>query len=276
MFFGFKAGDSNIYRWTSAFVLAGTIAQAPAFCEQGYSITQTAKSGAALGGGMTLYISPQGMRTYEAKSGVSVLTHAPSWIVYIFNDKTKRVYSTNLQPWLDSFKRRNIGGRFEGASWKRGNPNGAVAGVRAYEFVMDKPPMLKTTSRALNGKAKNYQQIQSASLWVASDIATPPEVSKLICQFYGVPDCQRIPLRMTVNEAGKPPQVAVDTSRVAKMNIPDNMFAVPRGYQPVKQDSDVFIDKESMDTLDEMLNDLDSPSPKRGGAPQRPGYPQRR
>ena len=121
---------------------------------------------------------------------------------------------------------------------------------------------------------KNYQQIQGASLWVASDISTPPEVSKIICQFYGVPDCQRIPLRMTVNEAGKPPQVAVDTSRVAKMNIPDNMFAVPRGYQPVKQDSDVFIDKESMDTLDEMLNDLDSPSPRRGTTPQR--VPQRR
>lgn len=275
MFSGLMAADSkNIYRWATAFLAVGTIAQTPAFCEQGYAITQTAKSGAALGGGMTLYISPQGMRTYEAKSGVSVLTHAPGWTVYIFNDKTKRVYSTAMQPWLDSFKRRNLGGRFEGASWRRGNANGAVAGVRAYEFVMDKPPQIKTTSKSLNGKMKAYGQIQGASLWVASDIATPPEVSKIICQFYGVPDCQRIPLRMTVNESGKPPQVAVDTSRVAKMDIPNNMFSVPNGYQAVKQDSDVFIDKESMDTLDEMLNDLDSPSTKRPGA--RPGTPQRR
>lgn len=270
MFFGFRAAASkNIYRLGAATLVLGTISQTPAFCEQGYSITQTAKSGAALNGGMTLYISSQGMRTYEPKSGVSVLTHAPSWTVYIYNDKTKRVFSTQLQPWLDSFKRRNLGGRFEGASWKRGNPNGAVAGVRAYEFVMDKPPVVRTSSKSLNGKMKNYQQILGASLWVASDIATPPEVSRIICQFYGVPDCQRIPLRMTVNEAGKPPQIAVDTSRVAKMNIPDSMFAVPRGYQPVKQDSDVFIDKESMDTLDEMLNDLDAPAPKRGTTPQR-------
>lgn len=248
--------------------------------EQGWSLYQSAHGGAALSGGMTLYITPNGMRTNEPKSGINLMTHGPSWTVYIFNDKTKRMYSTALQPWLASFKKRNLVGRFEGATWKRGTQNTAIAGIRAYQFIMDKPPVIKTTSKALNGKMAHYNTMTGASLWVASDIQTPPEVSNILAQIYGVPDCQRIPLRVVVNETGKPPSTAVDTMRVAQIGVPDSMFAVPRGYVATQSDSDVFIDKESADTLDEMLQDLDQPTRRpaqRPGQPaQRPGQPYRR
>ncbi len=233
--------------------------------EAGYQVTQIAKGGAALSGGMTLYITPQGLRTVDPKNGVCLMTRGPQWTVYIFNDKTKRLFQSPLQPWLQSFKTRNLVGRFEGASWRRGR-QGAVAGVNAYEFVMDKPPPVRTTSKAINGKLAKYGGITSASLWVASDIVTPPQVSEIMARLYGVPDCQRIPLRVLMTETGKPPQTAVDTTRIARMTVPDSVFAVPSNYTPCKQDSDVFIDKESMDTLDEMLSDIDSP-PKRRPAP---------
>lgn len=260
----------GIFALLASFICSGSPGLS---AESGWSLNQTATSGAALGGGMTIYISPNGLRSYEPKSGVSLLTHGPNWTVYIFNTKTKRMFSTQLQPWLQSFKQRNLVGRFQGASWKRGNPNGQVAGVRAYEFVMDKAPPVRTSSKSINGKIQQYGAIQAASLWVASDIKTPQQVSDILCNLYGVPDTQRIPLRVTLTQGGKT-STAVNTTTAARMNIPDNIFAVPTGYQMVKQDSDVFIDKESMDTLDEMLNDLDSPSTRR--PTQRPGYPQQR
>lgn len=240
---------------------------APAFAIDGWSLNQTAKGGAALSGGMTLYITANGMRTFDPKNGVSLMTRGPNWTVYIFNDKTKRMFQSPFQPWLASFKQRNLVGRFEGATWRRGSANGSVSGVRAYEFVMDKPPVVQTNSKSISGKIKQYGSIQAASLWVASDIATPPEVSNILCKIYGVPDCQRIPLRVVVTERGKAPATAVDTVKISHINVQDSLFAVPSNYQVVKTDTDVFIDKESMDTLDEMLQDIDAPSTPR----RRPG-----
>ena len=241
--------------------------------ENGWTLTQYARGGAALSGQMTLYITPNGMRTYDPKNGVSLMTHGPSWQVYIYNSKTKRMFQSALNPWLQSFKSRGLAGRFQGASWRRGNTNGVVAGVRAYEFVMDKPPAVRTNNKTINGKVKQVAQMQSANLWVASDIATPTQVSNILSSLYGIPDSQRVPLRVQVLEQGaRAPSSLVDTLRVQQGNIPDATFAVPTGMTSVRQDADVFIDQESMDTLDEMLQDLDSPSPKR----RPPGTPVRR
>jgi hypothetical protein len=200
------------------------------------------------------------------------MTRGPNWTVYIFNDKTKKIFTSPLSSWLASFKQRHLVGRFEGATWRRGNENGRVANARAYEFIMDKPPPMRTSSKALNGKMKNYGTLQGASLWVASDIQTPREVSNILSQIYGVPDCQRIPLRVVLTESGKGQSIAVDTIKVSHINVPEAAFAVPKGYQITKTDTDVFFDKESTDTLDDLLQDLDNPdSPK-----SRPGQPPQR
>lgn len=259
----------------SVLTLLGLSVANAAFAEPGWSVTQAAKGGTALTGQMTIYITSNGMRTYDPKNGVTLMTRGPNWTVYIYNTKTKKIYQSALQPWLASFKQRGISGRFDGASWKRGNSNIAVAGQRAYEFVMDRPPQVKTNSKSLSGKVKKYgSSIQGGSLWVASDIATPPQVSNIISQLYGIPDSQRIPLRMVAIENGRP-STMMDTTKVARIDVPASIFAVPGGLQPVKQDADVFIDQESMDTLDEMLQELDTPAPKRPAPGTRPAAPRR-
>lgn len=232
-----------------------------AFAENGWAVTQMSKE-ASLSGSLTLYITPSGMRSMDPKSGLNMFTKGPNWTIAIFNDKTKRIYQSPLQTWLMSFKQRGLSGRFDGATWRRGK-EGVIGGVRAYEFVMDHPPPIRTNAKTLNGKMAKFGGLSSATMWVAADIATPPQVSDLLSKLYGVPDCQRIPLRVTMTEIGKPPKVAVDTVRVAQVNVPDSVFGLPRGYQPVRQDSEIFIDKESMDTLDEMMKDLDAPSTPR-------------
>lgn len=256
-------------------VLAFTaLSSSPALAEAGWSVTQMSKE-ASLSGMMTLYITPSGMRSMDNKSGINMFTRGPSWNISIYNDKTKRIFQSPLQSWLTSFKQRGLSGRFDGATWRRGR-EGNVAGVRAYEFVMDHPPPIRAKAKQLDGKMKNFAGLQSASMWVAADIATPPQVSDLLSKLYGVPDCQRIPLRVIMTEIGKPPKVAVDTVKVSRVDVPDSVFAAPR-YQPVRQDSEIFIDQESMDTLDEMMKDLDSPTPqRRTTTPARPGTPVRR
>lgn len=238
------------------------------FAETGWAVTQMSKE-ASLSGSLTLYVTPTGMRSMDPKSGLNMYTKGPNWTMNIFNDKTRRIFSSPLQQWLVSFKQRGMSGRFDGATWRRGR-EGNIAGVRAYEFVMDHPPPIKASAKQLNGKMANFAGLSSATMWVAADIVTPPQVSDLLSKMYGVPDCQRIPLRVTMTEKGKAPKIAVDTVRVAQVNVPETVFASPRGYQPVKQDSEIFIDKESMDTLDEMMKDLDSPTPSRRPTTTRP------
>ncbi len=256
-------------------LLSLAFCSSPAFAEDGWSLSQIAKGGAALNGGMTLYITKTGMRTVDQKNGISLMTRGPNWTIYIFNSKTKRMFASALQPWLASFKQRNLVGKFEGANWQRGGQS-VVAGVPAWEFIMAKPPQVPTNSKVLNSKVRQQAgAIQAANLYVAASIETPRPVSEILSKLYGIPDVQRIPLRVTVVEANKGKSNAVDTTRVAHINVPESVFQVPTGYQMVKQDSDVFIDQESMDTLDEMLQDLDSPAPKRPGV-NRPGTTPRR
>lgn len=229
--------------------------------EAGWAVTQMSKE-ASLSGSLTLYVTPTGMRSMDPKSGLNMFTKGPNWTIAIFNDKTRRIFQSPLNAWLTSFKARGLSGRFDGATWRRGRES-TIAGMRAYEFVMDHPPPIRTNAKQLNGKMKSFGGLASASLWVAADIQVPPQVSDLISKLYGVPDVQRIPLKLIMVEKGKGPHVAVDTIRVGRVNVPETVFATPRGYQPVRTDQEVLIDQESMDTLDEMLKDIDTPAPAR-------------
>lgn len=239
----------------SAITLLATSSSAYAAPEVGWSIRQTAK-GSPMGTGATITITPTGMRTSDPKSGVSMFTKGPSWNVFLFNTQTGNIYQTTLPQWIQSIQKRKAanGGRFEGANWKRGGTT-QIAGVRAYEFAIDRP-VAGRTLRGPDGKPKVIPSIAAAKLFVAQDIVTPPQVSDLVSKIYGVPDCQRIPLRMEVTEAGKRPVLAVDTISIARVNVPDAMFQIPPGLKPVKSDMEVFIDRKSMDQLDDMLKDL--------------------
>ena len=229
--------------------------QADAAQEVGWSITQTAK-GSPMGSGATMIITPTGMRTSDAKSGVSLFTRGPAWNVVLFNAQNRSIYQTSLANWLRSIQTRRAGGRFEGATWKRGGTT-QISGARAYEFLIDRPPSGGGRPvKGPDGKMRVLPAISAAKLYVAQDIATPPEISNLISKIYGVPDCQRIPLRMEVTEVGKRPILAVDTVRIARVNVPDSMFAIPVGFKPVKSDMEVFIDSQSMNAIDDLLKDL--------------------
>lgn len=239
-------------------VLACLALPGQALAEAGWSIMQTAK-GSPMGSGATIVITPSGMRTSDPKSGVSMFTKGPQWNVVLFNTQTRNIYQTTLQGWIQSIEKRrgNAGGRFSGATWKRGQTAVNIAGANAYEFLTDRPPTNGGRQvKGPDGRLRYVPAISGAKLYVAQDIATPEEVSRLISQIYGVPDCKRIPLKLIVNEQGKPPLVAVDTVRIARIDVPDSLFQVPQGFKPVKSDMEVFIDRKSMDAIDDVLKDL--------------------
>ncbi|MBY0357587.1 MAG: hypothetical protein K2W82_06250 [Candidatus Obscuribacterales bacterium] len=223
----------------------------------GWILSQKANSGVTAGSGQTLYITANGMRTSDAKSGVNMFTNSPNWNVTIFNSQTKRFYQTPLQSWVQSFKQRSLGGKIEGGTWRKGG-FGNICGVRAYEYVMDHPSAVRST--ASRGRGKTLPTITAASLWVATDIVTPPQVSMIISKLYGVPDCQRIPLRVAITENGRQ-SIVMDTQRATKAAVADALFTVPKGFQQAKTDMEVIMDKSSMDTFDDIMRDLDAPAP---------------
>src|SRR6185295_6121148 len=69
-------------------LLIAAFACPSALAEGGWSLTQSAKGGAALAGAMTLYITPTGMRTTEPKNGINLMTRGPNWTIYLYNAKT--------------------------------------------------------------------------------------------------------------------------------------------------------------------------------------------
>lgn len=235
--------------------------------ESGWTLTQVASGSIGLGGGgQTLCITPNGMRSTDPKNGISMFTRGPSWNVVLLNSQTRKYFQTPLKSWLESFRRRNIAGKFDGVGWRKGS-FGTVCGTRAYEYLMDHPPSVRTNAGPKRGQMGRSQGIKSANLWVATDIVTPPQASAILSQMYGLPDCQRIPLRVTVTDLSGRTKTVVDTVKVQRVTVPESQFTVPSGYSPVKSDMEILMDKESMDSFNDIMKDLDAaPTPS-----QRPG-----
>lgn len=236
-------------------ILAGFIGLQPVHAEVGWELFQTSRFVGK--GGQYMWVTPSGLKTTESTTGLNVVMRAPSWEVIMYNDQTKKFHKTNMQQWVSTMKQRKGVPSLEGATWKRGR-QGVVAGQPAFEFIVDKFPQFRQPV-SVKGKTikKVPNKLATASFWVAGNIAVPTQVSQMIAKFYGVPDSQRVPLRLVTTDIGKTkPEVQMDTIRVRQFNVPDSLFSVPRGYTQTRSEAEVFLDQESADTLNDLLKDL--------------------
>jgi hypothetical protein len=217
----------------------------PAFAESGWQVVQTGDS-CPMGPGTTLTVTGNAMRVAGARGRIVMITSGPSWNVVLFNNQAHVMYQTTLANWMQSAQQEKSHRSLEGATWKRGSTD-QIARMRAYAFIMDHPP---TRVNNANGK---HNVVTSAQLWVAQDIATSAAISNVFSKLYGIPDCQRLPLRLATATGGAP-SVRLDTISVAPVSVSSSAFQVPSGYKSVSSYVDVITGNSDTEELKKLLD----------------------
>jgi hypothetical protein len=235
---------------TAGSVLLAMAFSQSALAETGWQVVQDGDS-CPMGPGTTVIVSSNAMRVSGARGRIVMMTSGPSWKVVLVNNQVHTMYQTTLDDWLRTAQQEKSRGTMEGATWKRGTTD-QIARMRAYGFVMDHPPNqtvpVSTTKRRMT-------PVTAAQLWVAQDIATSPAISNLFSKLYGIPDCQRLPLRLATSGAGQPSSLRLDTVSAAPVAINASMFQTPAGYKLVPSYVDVITGSTDSDDIRKLLNE---------------------
>lgn len=234
----------------AASILFSALAGLPAWAqEKGWVLTQKSQTF----GDQYLYVSPSGFKCWNPKAGIALITHAPSWDVTMFNDRTKVVFRTTFEQWKQQIAGRLQGSRAQSMAnipWYRGGATN-IAGLRATQYKMSgNNASLQRTSRS------KLSQVRAADYWVSDDIQVPPKIGEMLAQIYGLPPTTNVPLRLSYETQEGANQVALETYRSQQCPIPVTYYAAPQGYKPVKSDVEVMADEETKQMIDDMAKDL--------------------
>lgn len=226
-----------------------------AAAKPGWIVTQ--KGSMPVGGASTITFCADGVCIGSKASGLYLVAKSPDWDITLFSTKNHACFKSTLKNWADSIRKRTKaagGGPFDGAAWKPAGPGVKVAGFQTDSYVTETNGIRKMTCSRQG--TSQPTKLPTARLYVAKDIATPPQVSAIVAQLYAIPNCQKLPLKLDFTLPGRRTITRVDTLQIAKQSIPPSTFAVPTGLKLVKSDMDVFIDQKSKDELDKELEGL--------------------
>lgn len=238
-------------------LIAVLAAAAPAFADEpGWVLTQRSEQM----GDQYIYVSANGFKWVNPKSGANVVTTGPSWTVTMYNEKSKMYYETTFDKWKAQIA--STGG--QRAAEMRSNPwvqsgSGVVAGVKATKYSMKRGSVASMAPTKDGHLKKTMATVQGAECWVSDEIPVPAPVASMLSQAYGMPQTKYFPLRVTyVN--GNRPGTALDTLNSKSCNIPIGYYARPQGYLLARSQAEVLMDDETKQILRDMASELeDSP-----------------
>jgi hypothetical protein len=203
--------------------------------ELGWKLDQTSH----LTGDSITYVCTRGARTEFKKQGYTLITCAPEWKAFFFNDDSKLYYKTTLKDYVEKITHTtNVSGSND----------------------VDTTGWVKTTPRILNGKklehytytAKNeFAEVKTAECWFSPEIPLAPPVAKLIEDINRTPPNSHMVIqiiyRFNNDHIGT---TIIDTKSAERVQIPAGMFAYPKNYRPASNYMQVVMGKLGRTVMD--------------------------
>jgi len=187
-------------------------------------------------------IAMEGIRMKMVKLGLVVLTKAPKWDLYVYNESNKNSLELPYSEWKNklSFGKFQMGSKkkmpeFKPVPEKTGKIM-TLVGHKAQEFVLKRP----------NPKTNKLETF--ASIWMTNEIKAPPQFGELVHNFMNVPSIEGTPLRVTQNKYGKTIQ-DLDAVKVQKTKIAESSFEPQKGYKKVKDEMALMLGDTEMDMI---------------------------
>ena len=185
------------------------------------------------------YISPNGFRLTNPRSGFALTTSSNNWNFYLFNDKNKLSYQTSADRWIHEIAG---GGERETmiGQWVKQPKPVSLLGMKASEYKLSGP--LET--RYLNGKPQISQQVVGATYIIAEDRNLPPKMADLFAVSYGVPNVQGLPLELYYTTYNGDRINRLETYRINRTAVAPQFFNMPSGYKPCESFQTVMFDTQ--------------------------------
>ncbi len=183
------------------------------------------------------------MRMRISRLGLTIVTRAPEWTAYIYNENNKNYVEI---PKGELGKRLILSQKIK-ATDKNGLPlltsqrtgrSQTIGGHKASEIRVFR-----------KADPEVGRQSSTTELWIASDIAAPPEISEVFCQHLNIPVQQGIPLRVALQKSDKRISV-LDTVTIKRGKVSQEIFAPMKGYRKVKDELQLLMEDSTQDVLE--------------------------
>lgn len=188
-----------------------------ATAQKGWTLEQTSEDS----GRQQMYISDQAIRL-NAKF-LTLIIQAPKFGAIVFNDKNKRYVDLPYSQWSKRLKSDSK------LPMKKIGSGERVAGLQTVQYLRD------------TGKPHKKQKI-----WVSTQLPLSRQLTDFVLNTVGLPTGLGLPVRMvSVYSDGRKEKTELNTISFKNAKLPPKIFELPSGYQKVKYEMELLVDKSS-------------------------------
>lgn len=200
------------------------------------------------GGEERIWVAPNAVRAFSKRNNVTIVSKAPDWTVYVFNDKRHVVFSAPLAKWQGG----NVQGlaKYFGHVWdsyewvKSGTQN--YSGLKANKFKQGK---LK------KGEPVPDKIAMDGEYLCYDEMAQDPHVVTFLHKLHIVPEFGSIPLFIRAKHSKfDPPKIGLETTKAYKEKVDPAIFAAPSTYKSVRLENDIYSDENMQGLLEDINN----------------------
>ena len=207
-------------------------------------------------GDQYVYLSSTGIKISNPKAEFALVSHAPEWLITLYNTKTRCFYQTPIDKWKRDLQARGLTYDVHLKNWNKKGA-GQICGLKAIEYV-------SPNSSTFQGQTRMHT-LANADYWTSKDINVPPRLADLITTAYGLPTSSTVPLRLNCTDNGEP-KVMLDTYYAKQTAIPVSYFEPPAGLTRVKTDAEVMMDDDQKQLVNDMVEQLNNDTQASAGS----------
>jgi len=214
-------------------------------------------------GDIEVLVNESAFRWKNAKSGLTLTTHAPDWKIFAYNDLNKKFMELTKKDLLEMVNKKSAGSKPK--KWPVISGTAVIAGIPVVRAISPvHVEVQKSLSLKLNEAAKTNRKLDAKEaqlvdqslkdaheeIWVARNIAVPTAAigllnSDLPASFTPHPFIRMI----TVTNKGVT-RTMMDTQSVRRNKVSTDAFNPPPGYKRAESQLSLFIDDSDFDDLE--------------------------
>lgn len=226
--------------------------------EECYILTQKSQSL----GDLYLYLCQDAIKVFIPKRNYGMISRAPNWQIVLFNTSTKKYFITNMEKFKGNFAGKLVAFKGDADTSKNwiARKSSVICGLAAREYCLEN---INTKSNITNyrGVRRNVANLKDINYWVCEKINISDKISQMLTKFYGLPDIKFLPLKLDYVSTNNETTNVLTTYRINKYLAPLNYFNIPNGFLAVASESEVLLDNESQQMINDLAKDLGNSDP---------------
>lgn len=207
--------------------------------DPGWSITQSGQ----IYGRSQFAITAKGFRTDCLDAGYTLVSAAPSWKIFLFNEKSKSYFpfnaeaTTNVSSGRTSLLRTALMRNAEECYWRK-----------AYKTKFKGHDITVWRTAPKNPKvSKNFKVME---LWTADEIPLAREIAAFDHKVNGLPkEMANLPLRCFAVASKRARSAFIETTSIEPGAFPVTKFRVPQGYKLARNEIDVVMNTDDLSNI---------------------------